>query len=192
MHLMLGMNASGKEIAFCDSKYVNVVLTDTKGFCMNPGDGNNNWGGNDGGWGRSYMRTTIMPQFVNLLPSVWRSIVKACTKYTDNGANSMHAVYTSVYSTQDTAFLPSEFEVFGERTYANKYEQNYQTQYDYFRIGTRRQAFNHSSTSSPIKWWLRSPWADSSSGFCHVGPNGNLSYNHAYYSYGIRPCFVVS
>jgi hypothetical protein len=81
--------------------------------------------------------------------------------------------------------------VFGSRSYANSYEQNYQVQYDYYKAGNSKVANNHTSTTSAVWWWLRSPYCNGDYYFCNVNLNGDGNYHNAYYSAGVRPGFAV-
>ena len=94
-------------------------------------------------------------------------------------------------STTDYLFLLAEYEVFGSRSYANSYEQNYQVQYDYYKAGNSKVANNHTSTASAVWWWLRSPYYDTISYFCNVNGGGTGNGYNAYYSAGVRPGFAV-
>jgi len=112
------------------------------------------------------------------------------TKYTDNtgdGSNSSG----NVTSTTDYLFLLAEFEVFGTRYYANQYEQNSQKQYEYYKAGNSRVAYNHSAVSTAVWWWLRSAFYGNSSSFCDVITDGSYSGYNANYSAGLRPGFAV-
>ena len=125
------------------------------------------------------------------LPSDLRAVMKSTTKYTDNtGGGSNNASY--VTATTDYLFLLAEFEVFGTRYGANSAEQNYQLQYDYYKAGNSRVAYNHSAVSTAVWWWLRSPYDDDSSYFRHVNTDGGSGYgSSACSSAGVRPGFSV-
>ena len=107
------------------------------------------------------------------LPSALRNVMKPVTKYTDNMGNNTGNTQSNVTSTTDYLFLLAEYEVFGSRSYANSYEQNYQVQYDYYKAGNSKVANNHTSTASAVWWWLRSPNYNSNNYFCNVSNNGN-------------------
>ena len=154
---------------------------------------------NSGGWNGSYMRKTVLGNsgtpsnppansLLAALPSDLRAVMKGTTKYTDNtGGGSDNASY--VTSTTDYLFLLAEFEVWGTRYGANSAEQNYQKQYDYFKAGNSRVAYNHSNTASAVWWWLRSPNCNHSSYFRYVHADGSHNNYHAYYSAGVRAGF---
>ena len=79
-----------------------------------------------GGWRDCYMRKNIIPQFESAIPSDLKSVVKTSTIYSHNasgGSRNNNASY--VTATQDRFYLLAEFEVFGQRSLANSYEQNH-------------------------------------------------------------------
>ena len=192
IHFQIG-KVSGKAVALCDSQYNGSGSSAM--FHMNSSDSNS------GGWNGSYMRKTLLGNsntpdstlensLMAALPSDLLAVMKTVTKYTDNtggGSNSSG----NVTATADYLFLLAEFEVFGTRYWANQYEQNSQKQYDYYKAGNSRVAYNHSAVSTAVWWWLRSASYDTSYGFCDVGTGGSSGSNTAYYSAGLRPGFAV-
>ena len=190
IHWLIG-KISGKDVALCDSQYNSNGSS--AGFRMNQSNTNS------GGWNGSYMRKTVLGNsgtpsnppansLLAALPSDLRAVMKGTTKYTDNtGGGSDNASY--VTSTTDYLFLLAEFEVWGTRYGANSAEQNYQKQYDYFKAGNSRVAYNHSNTASAVWWWLRSPYYGHGNGFRNVYTGGSSYYNTAYYSAGVRAGF---
>ena len=81
---------------------------------------------NINGWKNSYMRQTLMPQFLNLLPDEWQSVITETKKYTDNVGGGSGSIQENITSTNDKVFLLSEFEIFSTTYYVNSYEKNYQ------------------------------------------------------------------
>ena len=75
--------------------------------------------------------------------------------------------------------------------YANSYEQNYQAQYDYYKAGNSRVAYNHSAVSTAVWWWLRSPFYYNYIYFQLVGTDGNTSNYYAHSCAGVRPGFAA-
>ena len=180
IHFQFGKTAAGVDIAF-----VNSYGSTSTGFCMNTSNTNS------GGWNNSYMRKTICPAFLAALPKAWQNIIAACTKYSDNtGGGSNTASY--VTATSDKIWLLSEMEVQGTRSYANSAEANYQKQYDYYRNGNSKVKYQHTATTSACAWWLRSVYASSTYGFCHVHTDGSANNYYAYYSHGFAPGFKVA
>ena len=190
IHWLIG-KISGKDVALCDSQYNSNGSS--AGFRMNQSNTNS------GGWNGSYMRKTVLGNsgtpsnppansLLAALPSDLRAVMKGTTKYTDNtGGGSDNASY--VTSTTDYLFLLAEFEVWGTRYGANSAEQNYQKQYDYFKAGNSRVAYNHSNTASAVWWWLRSPYYNYSNYFRFVSTDGSDYSGNAYYSAGVRAGF---
>ena len=192
IHFQIG-KVSGKAVALCDSQYNGSGSSAM--FHMNSSDSNS------GGWNGSYMRKTLLGNsntpdstlensLMAALPSDLLAVMKTVTKYTDNtggGSNSSG----NVTATADYLFLLAEFEVFGTRYLANQYEQNSQKQYDYYKAGNSRVAYNHSAVSTAVWWWLRSAYYIGSSYFCDVSAGGSYGYNSAIYSAGLRPGFAV-
>ena len=192
IHFQIG-KVSGKAVALCDSQYNGSGSSAM--FHMNSSDSNS------GGWNGSYMRKTLLGNsntpastlensLMAALPSDLLAVMKTVTKYTDNtggGSNSSG----NVTATADYLFLLAEFEVLGTRYWANQYEQNSQKQYDYYKAGNSRVAYNHSAVDTAVWWWLRSAYYTNSSYFCDVNTDGSYSNYTAYYSAGLRPGFAV-
>lgn len=192
IHFQIG-KVSGKAVALCDSQYNSAGSSAM--FHMNSSSSNS------GGWNGSYMRKTLLGNsntpasalensLMAALPSDLLAVMQTVTKYTDNtgdGSNSSG----NVTSTTDYLFLLAEFEVFGTRYYANQYEQNSQKQYEYYKAGNSRVAYNHSAVSTAVWWWLRSAYCYTSSAFCDVATDGSYYSGYASYSAGLRPGFAV-
>ena len=124
------------------------------------------------------------------LPADLRAVMKPITKYTNNTGGSGD---TEVKVQTPVDYLPllAEFEIFGARTYANSYEQNYQKQYAYYAAGNSKVKYRHSANGSTAIWWERSANYTSGISFCIVNTYGSAYYSSAYYSYGVAPAFKV-
>lgn len=152
---------------------------------------------NSGGWKDSYMRnnicgtskTSYTGTIIGVIPAALRAVLKSVTKYTNNNGSSSSS--SAVTATTDYFFLLSEYEVFGNITYANNYEANYQQQYAYYSAGNSKVKYRHDQTGSSVVWWLRSPRAGNSSRFVSVSTDGSVYYGGASYSYGFAPGFCV-
>lgn len=189
IHFQLGKTAlsGGTDVALCDSYYNNTG----GGFRMNTSNSNSD------GWASSNMRTAICSTnlssysgtIIAVIPAALRAVLKSVTKYTNNTGNSTAA--SAVTATTDYFFLLSEYEVFGSTTYANSNEASKQAQYSYYRAGNSKAKYNHSATSTAVGWWLRSPFASSSTGFVRVLTDGTVETDDAYYSRGFAPGFCV-
>ena len=144
-------------------KRSNPALKDKSGW---------SWPGPRARWCTKHLKTRVINKYLGALrsqynmiqismmaalPSDLRAVMQSVTKYTDNtGGGSDNASY--VTATKDYLFLLAEFEAFGTRYGANSAEQNYQLQYDYYKAGNSRVAYNHSAVSTAVWWWLRSPY----------------------------------
>ena len=125
------------------------------------------------------------------LPADLRAVMKPITKYTDNKGNSSD-VAANVTSSLDYLPLLAEQEIFGgNRTYSNQYEKNSQVQYAYYSAGNSKVKYRYSATGSTAYWWERSPYYNYNDGFCFVDTNGVANRNHARYSTGLAPAFMV-
>lgn len=128
---------------------------------------------NTGGWKSSYMRTSIIPSFKQALSSNLRSVLKTVTIYSDNtGGGQDNSSY--VTSTTDDIYLAAEFELKGSRTWSNSAEQNYQTQFAYYKNGNSIIKYVYNDTSSSAYWWMRSPSSTSSLYFCGGSAGGGF------------------
>lgn len=195
IHIQIGKNTSGDNIAFCDDQYNDRVFNETRYFTMNSKDTNR------GGWNATTMKNTILHSgntpldtgtntFMAALPSDLRAVMKPCTKYTDNVGDTQE-VASHVTATTEHLPLLSEFEVFGGCSYANKYEQNWQTQYDYYKAGNSKKFNGAGARGSYVFYWLRSPFVSSNNNFCRVMSDGTPMYDYATASLGVAPVFFV-
>ena len=189
IHFQLAKTAlsGGTDVALCDSYYGNTG----GGFRMNTSNTNS------GGWKSSNMRTALCGTSLSsysgtilaVIPAALRAVLKSVTKYTNNTGNSTAA--SAVTATTDYFFLLSEYEVFGSTTYANSSESSKQAQYSYYSAGNSKIKYKHSTTSTAVIWWLRSPSASNSSDFVRVRADGAVSRGSAYSSLGFAPGFCV-
>lgn len=150
---------------------------------------------NAGGWKESRMRTITcslhypIGSFGETIPAELRNVIKNVRKYTNNTGYSSSS--SAVTVTSDDFFLLSEYEVFGNITYSNSYEANYQQQYAYYSAGNSKVKYWHNSTGSAAVWWLRSPFAGNSNDFVCVYAGGTVNYDYADISFGFAPGFCV-
>lgn len=182
-------------VGLCDSQYNNNI-SGAGYFHMN--DSNTNVGG----WNACTKRKTlygnsgtptspISNSLIAALPSDLRAVMQPVVKYTDNVGNATGSVASNVTATTDYLFDLAEFEVFGSNSYANSYEKNSQLQYDYYKAGNSKVAYNHSAVSTAVRWALRSPFYHYSYDFCYVYTDGAIYSNYAYRSLALRPGFAA-
>ena len=191
IHFQLAKTAisGGTDICFTDSSYNSSGSS--AAFRMNTSRANS------GGWNSSYMRnnicgtskTSTSGRIMGAIPADLRNALKSVTKYTNNTGNSSSS--GAVTATTDYFFLLAEYEVFGNITYSNSYEANYQQQYAYYSAGNSKVKYRHNSTGSAAIWWLRSPRAGGSANFVNVHAGGTVNYHTANYSLGFAPGFCV-
>lgn len=191
IHFQLAKTAlsGGTDICFTDGSYNSTGSS--AAFRMNTSNTNS------GGWKDSYMRnnicgtskTSYTGTIIGVIPAALRAVLKSVTKYTNNNGSSSSS--SAVTATTDYFFLLSEYEVFGNITYANNYEANYQQQYAYYSAGNSKVKYRHDQTGSSVHWWLRSPRAGTSSYFVTVGNGGSVGNNTASRSRGLAPGFCV-
>lgn len=193
IHFQLAKTAlsGGTDICFTDGSYNSIGSS--AAFRMNTSNTNRS------GWKDSYMRnnicgtskTSTSGRIMGAIPADLRNALKSVTKYTDNTANGGGSVSGYVTETTDYFFLLAEYEVFGNITYGNTYEANYQQQYAYYSAGNSKVKYRHNSTGSAAHWWLRSPFAGGSSPFVAVHAGGTVYTNFASLSLGFAPCFCI-
>lgn len=183
IHFQFGYTAAsgGTDICFVDSGY---ATGQTSGSWFNM----NNTSSNRDGWNSSLMRTVICPAFKNILPADLQNAIKSVTKYTNNTGASSEA--SAVTATTDEIFLLSEYEVIGTIVNSNTNEASKQAQYAYYSAGNSNIKYNHSSTSTAVYWWLRSPLASNPISFVNMFESGP-GYGPAHYSFGFAPAFCV-
>ena len=182
-------------VGLCDSMY-NSTTSSSGYFNWNTSNTNS------GGWNACTKRKTlygnsgtpsspVSNSLMAALPSDLLAVMQPVTKYTDNTANGGGNVASYITATTDYLFDLAEFEVFGSRSYANSYEQNYQLQYDYYKAGNSKVAYNHSAVSTAVRWGLRSPSYYNNTNFGTVGTGGTVNGSDAYRSLALRPGFAA-
>lgn len=182
-HFLLGTTIDGENFTLIDSNYDRASISGVKYFQHNLIDGSN-----VGGWANSNLRKNICADIFNALPTDWQNIIFPCAKYTDNTGGSVDDS-SFVTATTDNVFLLAEYEVFGKKYYANSSEQNFQTQYDYFKNGNSKIFYKDSTA---CHWWLRSAQVSNSTSFCRVNDEGGINTYNARFSQGITPAFMIS
>ena len=133
---------------------------------------------NAGGWRDCEMGTRAMPMLKAKMPAEVQAGIRPVNKLTSAGGQS-----SSIVTTSDELFLPSEVEVFGSITNSFSGEG---TQYEYYQAGNSKVK---NRKGSAYNWWERSPLFDGSASYCRVTSNGTVSYNNANMVYGVPFCF---
>ena len=133
---------------------------------------------NVGGWRDCEMRTRAMPILKAEMPAEVQAGIRPVNKLTSAGGQS-----SSIVTTSDELFLPSEVEVFGSITNSFSGEG---TQYEYYQAGNSKVK---NWKGSAYNWWERSPLFDGSASYCRVTSNGTVSFNTANMAFGVPFCF---
>ena len=211
-------SSSGIDICLIDSKYNNQPNDGTKCFNMNHW-GNYNHGGwarcdlrydilgstdvapqnygrgatsGDVGYNASITCATspVANTLMSCLPADLRAVMKPIIKWTDNigGSGDTEEKVTAMI---DYLPLLAEFEIFGTHLKANSFEQNYQTQYEYYSTGNSKIKYKHSATNSMAYWWGRSPFDKNTASFFRVITSGNAQTTLARVACGIAPILLV-
>ena len=192
----------GKQLCLVDGSY-NATTSSATAFIMNTSNTNS------GGWKNCHMRKTILGStdvtngdatsaaitnpasgtLMAALPSDLRAVLKPITKYTNNVGKSSAA--SAITPTVDYLPLLSEYEVFKTHSYANRNEDAYQAQYQYYANGKSKVKYQHNSVSNTAYWRLRSPAAGDSASFCLVLDSGAIYVYNVSLSCGVVPVFLV-
>ena len=129
---------------------------------------------NVGGWRDCQMRTQTMPALKALLPAEVQAGIRPVKKLTSAGNQS-----SSIVTTSDELFLPSEVEVFGS-TFGSLSGEG--KQYDYYQAGNSKVK---NRSGNAYSWWERSPYSSNSTHFCFVYSSGDASAIYASTSRGV-------
>jgi len=139
----------------------------------------NSYNTNAGGYGASEMKTTTLPALVNALPAWLKSRLIEFSVLVSAGNKSS----TIETVTGNKLALRSEIEVFGTNTHSFAGEG---LQISYYAIANNRsKKRGHSGTTDT--WWMCSPVASNTTGFCIVTNSGNADYSGASMLRGVSP-----
>lgn len=132
---------------------------------------------NEGGYFKSEMRRYVLEELFPLLPDQLAEAIEPRTMCeTVNGETQTYA---------DALWLPSITDVFGE---SEAWEPEPDSeQLDIFK--RERDRVKELGDKGTWFWWLRSPFASSSTLFRNVYTRGYVNYFSAYFSFGVAPGF---
>ncbi len=156
-------------------------VTDTTGSSNTENGYMNSSNTNQGGWTSCARRTWCNSIFYNALPAYFKALVKPVDKLTSAGNQS-----STINTDSDYCFLLSEIEIFGTISYSKAGEGS---QYAWFANATanRYKLPKWSSSAVSDLWWERSPYGNSSTGFCGVDGSGSADYYNAPRANGLAP-----
>lgn len=137
---------------------------------------------NSGGWEGCARRTWCNNVYKQCLPAYIQNMMKQVKKLTSAGS--------TINTSNDYAFLPSEIEVFDSTRYSFAGEGK---QYQYFKNATANnyKKPRYSSGYASGCYWERSPRSNNSNCFCVVSIDGSMSYDNASSTYGVAPCLCI-
>lgn len=176
----------------CDSRYDVIGSTDIQPS----GYGSRAISGSRIGYDASPTTATnpVSNTLMSCLPNDLRAVMRPMTIYTDNSSTSPHNTDAGITTSIDYLPLLAEYELFGARTYANQYEQNYQTQYEYYADGgskIKKAQLGDNYYEANTYWWLRSPENSNASHFCSVEQNGSAGSRSGSACRGFAPILLV-
>lgn len=134
---------------------------------------------NEGGWSACEMRKYLNKTVFALLPDDLQAAIKPTT--------ITQVIDGETVVTEDKLFLLSKTQVFGKGEWSELEPED--TRLDIF--GGERDRVKGCGSNGTWFWWLRSPYASSSSAFCGVANNGLSSGNFASNSYGVAFGFSI-
>ena len=155
------------------------------------------------GWDRapSWVSSTagfkhgLDPEFIKICGEV--ELLTALSTAAGDTSSANASAGTGNETTVDKFFLPSRPEVYGagdNNSDKGNAWQYYSANSDLGSAGTgadtNRIKTNASGTAQ--YWWLRSPNVGNGNLVRRIYPDGTVSYDHAYYSYGVAPACVVA
>lgn len=141
---------------------------------------------NAGGWAQCYMRSTVMTELYNLLPSDMRSAISEVNVLSGTGSSTTSGTSSSA----NKLFLPAEMEIFSAKTYSIGNTECPLGQFDWYRTHNTNADRIKYRSGSAVAWWLRSPYSGNSYNFCNVN-SGVAASSGANYTYGVAPCFAI-
>lgn len=136
---------------------------------------------NSGGWNTTYMKTTIMPNILNSMPSNLQKVIKEVNTYASKGGYDSSS--SDSLLSLDKVFLLSVAEI-GLWNATNK-----------FPIFTDKNSrikkmSNGSGIAAP--WWTRSPYGNEGWQFTYIGSSTNtIGNDKPSYTTGICFCFNI-
>lgn len=140
---------------------------------------------NSGGWEGCERRRWCNTVYKECLPTYIQNMMKQVEKLTSAGSQS-----STIKTSNDYAFLPSEIEIFSSRKYSFAEGGK---QYQYFKNATanRYKYPRYGSIYVSGSYWTRSPVHDTSHSFCSVGLDGENSTSSASNVLSFAPCLCI-
>lgn len=139
---------------------------------------------NVGGFPASALYDYLNGTILNGLPSDLKSALKTTYKWYGTGNNTTNGQWHGC-----KVWIPLEYEMFGDETYAPTTERTTGNarKYPIFTDNASRIKKLNNGSGSANWYWEASPHASYAASFCIVHSNGSADYNDASYAYGV--CF---
>lgn len=141
---------------------------------------------NNGGFPSSSLRNTLYSSIYDAMPNDLKVVIKSAYKWYGTGNNTTNGRWSG-----QKLWFPLTYEVFGSNGSAPAEEQTTGNarQYPIFTNNDSRIKKMANGAGSANPYWLASPYAKNSTGFCSVLSDGsaNASSVGASYNYGV--CF---
>lgn len=178
-------------IAFVDDKYNTGYYDARRDFRMNT-----DYRNLTAGYSGMQLRSVLQEFFGTITDEELKKRIVACPKYVDDGAYIAQGVSDpkDVTVLRDVIWLPSQYEMFpwNASPWEPKSEYAVTEQYPIFPGSASRIAYAFNNLTQAVWWWLRSRSTSSAGYFRIVYTDGATSSYGATWSYGARPCYMVS
>lgn len=127
---------------------------------------------NDGGFPSSSLRSTLDGSIYNALPSDLKAVIKTAYKWYGTGNNTTNGKWSG-----HKLWLPLTYEMLGSNGPAPAGEQTTGNarQYPIFTNNDSRNKKLNNGAGSESSYWLASPYAQNSTGFCGVLRGGSVN-----------------
>lgn len=137
---------------------------------------------NSGGFPSSALCSALNGSIYNALPSDLKAVIKTAYKWYGTGNSSSNGKWSG-----HKLWLPLTFEMFGESSYSPATERTTGNarQYPIFTDNASRIKKMNNGGGPASYYWLASPYASFSDGFCYVNDDGSSNNYAASYSFGV-------
>jgi hypothetical protein len=187
-NFMKGKNGNTQDNVAFHSKHClgYTGVTGTDGHYMNSSNTN------VGGYDECKMRQYIINNVQAALEAAGVPLAAhgyAPARRVSQGGSAASPGYDTI---QDKVFLPTEWEMFGARTYANAdaEAETYQGRFSLYQDAAGR--IKKAKDGAAKYYWEASPYSGSTYTFCRVNSSGAANADNASYVYGVAPAFCVA
>ena len=200
--LAMSTNADGVEVALCTSNYGQLVSANGHGLCFNrmgqignhaPDEslstGEKQHGTNRGGYAKSYLANSVMPECEECMPQELRNNARISEIWSDNTGNCDNTVAV-LSPNRQKFYVPSICEANSTKPYINEFLPHYIEQWPVLLTQTRRNILKPNDAA--IIMWYRDPDIYSvEHGVIRDTDKRLVVPDFAAYSYAITPVFEI-